>query len=641
MDILRIIENYKETKNIPKNVIRQMFPDWVKFYDGQQKQIILGFKNNLPLGKILHYARKDISVGKMQIYRDAFQCGFSIEQADKLVSLKFDDYQMLEIKEGLKRGFSPEQIMFYARPELTARQMEEIKYAFIQGLTVEHVQEFADVSFDLSKMREIRTQKALEVALRITGFKESDFTSSQLETIRYFLSGHYSKYFNKIENIELLINPELSEEQMKAIFYAISCNLPKEKIKLFAKPEFHAEHMVYIAECMTRKIPENQIKLLLNPNLSVEQIKEILTPFLERGQKLTTECLEVCTKYRFSEKQVKEIKKGFKDGLSKKQVLIYAKPEFDEKQMEQIRKGLKKKLPLEYVLFYANKNYTAEQMQEIRYAFLNGFSLEDVKRNFFDKDGKFKPIDFVREMRINTLMNELFSQIRYSPGNFNEDQIQWLKAGFLVGLNVKQVSIYAKPYFNDEEENRALIIKLLKDGKDEDAIKIYIEKAGEFDYSQKYKLLDGIRMGLTGEEIRICANPLFSAWQMEQIIEGFENGLSVDQVKIYARPEFDSSQMEEIKKGFLNGLTMEQTSVYAEPEINWQEMKKIRKFLLEHKRKSVNKLYKEIKNKIENTEEEELFITAYELKIKKDMCKEIIRSVEQKLPNKPKVKMRL
>ncbi len=129
--------------------------------------------------------------------------------------------------------------------------------------------------------------------------------------------------------------------------------------------------------------------------------------------------------------------------------------------------------------------------------------------------------------------------------------------------------------------------------------------------------------------------------QRKQIEKGLEQGLTIEQVRLYAKPEFDSDQMREIREGFLKGLSTDQIKLYATTDFDGLQMGVLRKFLLKHNNKPVNELYKKVKDKLNKTKEEQLFIEAYELKIKKNVCREIIRSVEQKIPQKPKIKMRL
>ena len=45
-------------------------------------------------------------------------------------------------------------------------------------------------------------------------------------------------------------------------------------------------------------------------------------------------------KKKFDDRQLAEIKKGKKNGLSKKEILLYAKPDFDNYKMRLIRKAL-------------------------------------------------------------------------------------------------------------------------------------------------------------------------------------------------------------------------------------------------------------------------------------------------------------
>ena len=79
------------------------------------------------------------------------------------------------------------------------------------------------------------------------------------------------------------------------------------------------------------------------------------------------------------------------------------------------------------------------------------------------------------------------------------------------------------------------------------------------------ELRSGLEHGLTIEQVRIYANPKFSAGQsdaqdnqMREIRLGLEHNLPLEQVRLYADQKIDCKQMQKIRTGFENGVTVEQ-----------------------------------------------------------------------------------
>lgn len=62
-------------------------------------------------------------------------------------------------------------------------------------------------------------------------------------------------------------------------------------------------------------------------------------------------------------------------------------------------------------------------------------------------------------------------------------------------------------------------------------------------------------------------------FQIQEIEEGLKHGLSVNQIEIYAKDCYDNMQMQEIRLGLEHGLSEPQMAVFLHPNISYEEMR--------------------------------------------------------------------
>ena len=62
-------------------------------------------------------------------------------------------------------------------------------------------------------------------------------------------------------------------------------------------------------------------------------------------------------------------------------------------------------------------------------------------------------------------------------------------------------------------------------------------------------------------------------FQLQEIEEGLKHGLSVNQIEIYAKDCYDNMQMQEIRLGLEHGLSEPQMAVFLHPNISYEEMR--------------------------------------------------------------------
>jgi hypothetical protein len=157
--------------------------------------------------------------------------------------------------------------------------------------------------------------------------------------------------------------------QMFKIREGFKRGLTVEQVKIYAKPEIHHYLMSEIQWCLTRSglITEDKIKSYVELKFNGDQIYQIRRGF-ENG--LSDKQVELYAKPEFEDDQMRAIRSGFEeDGLTIEQAKVFAKPEFNRNQMDEIKQGFKNALPMDKVMFYADTKFNAEQMRAIRKCF--------------------------------------------------------------------------------------------------------------------------------------------------------------------------------------------------------------------------------------------------------------------------------
>ena len=164
----------------------------------------------------------------------------------------------------------------------------------------------------------------------------------------------------------------------------------------------------------------------------------------------------------------------------------------------------------------------------------------------------------------------------YAKPEFDYFQKEEIKNGLKNGLSMEQISVYAKPEFDSHQ--MSVIISGFINGFIINGLSIEqvsVYAKPEFDGFQMEQIRTGFESGLSVEQVGVYAKPEFNEYQMREIRCGFNEGLSIEQVSVYAKPEFTCVQMSEIESGFKKGLSIEQISMYAKPEFYDYQMNQI------------------------------------------------------------------
>lgn len=142
-----------------------------------------------------------------------------------------------------------------------------------------------------------------------------------------------------------------------------------------------------------------------------------------------------------------------------------------------------------------------------------------------------------------------------------------LKEGFQKGLNLDQMKLIAQPRYS------ALRMQILEEGMEFGELLLWNES---FDALQLEQILEGRQNGLNHAQVKSYADPFFSNFQILEIRKGIENGLSEEKIALYRDNRYSDCQMRQIRIALEEKMSIEAILKFADPSLDWQDMKKIR-----------------------------------------------------------------
>lgn len=167
---------------------------------------------------------------------------------------------------------------------------------------------------------------------------------------------------------------------------------------------------------------------------------------------------------------------------------------------------------------------------------------------------------------------------RYLKQPYSDWQLLYICKGLEEGIDV---TLYDNPKLKPIQMQACM--EGLKKGLTKEQVAIYAKP--EFNWIQMEKIKAGLLDGLTEEQVAIYAKPEFNSEQMQSLLLILKEGVSLEQVALCAKPEFDWRQMMIIGNGLLNGLNEEQIAIYAKPEIDFQQMDRMLEEIVEAQKK--------------------------------------------------------
>ncbi len=207
----------------------------------------------------------------------------------------------------------------------------------------------------------------------------------------------------------------------------------------------------------------------------------------------------------FNPCQREEIRLGKENGLSDKEISIYAKHRFGSLAMREIRLGLEQRLDLDAIKMYANKKFNWMQMQAIREGFLMGLSKEQV--------------------------------LQYAKPSYRDWQMRSISYGFAYGLTLEESERIMGKFWRILEFAYTNHIPL-------ETFWFWMEKErSNLNEEQMKEVLLGALHGLGEKEIAKYDYNCFTPEQMREIRLGFEHGLTEDEIGVYANYHLEEQIM--------------------------------------------------------------------------------------------------
>ena len=206
-------------KNIFKNKKFEHKIDEDKFNEYQIRELKLGLKKGLDISL---YENPKYDYIQMREIRKGLESGID---ASKYSDPIYDYYQMKQIREGLEKGLD---VSLYLDPKYHYTQMSVIKDGLEEGLDVSI---YLDPRYDLTQMIEIR--EGLEKGLDVSIYANLKYNFSQMRQIRQGLE-------KGLDIDKLLMKIEIEKEENKKIQ---SCNCP------YCNKSYTLKDGYYLCEC--------------------------------------------------------------------------------------------------------------------------------------------------------------------------------------------------------------------------------------------------------------------------------------------------------------------------------------------------------------------------------------------------------
>lgn len=450
----------------------------------------------------------------------------TVEILEEVVSDKANFSKQLidEIFLGFENGLQVSQVREYVVPGLNEAQIKVIRVAVEKGLTSEQIKIFAHPEFEFSQMLEIRTgliQGLTKEQVKI--YAKKDLSAMQMSEIRMALSRGIDS-----EQVSLFTDKQFNERQMNNILVGMlnvmnsRSNWTKEAVMLYARPEINEQKMNVIMRMIQERIPVDKIK-----------------NYVDAG---------------FSEDQLCEIFKGFRNNLSQAEIDFYACKKYNYFQMCELRRSFESRIPIEEIRYYSCPKVESENMRAIVNCLQDGGSFVKIKkflgnRIFEKKDGIS---DAEAEMQI--------LRICYCISNkcFNDKVIEIIANGEYDSNCMKLLIEAIEDLKLDDEEINVIASSKIHD----------IEKINE--------MICGFVSGLTTEEVGSYANADYSANKMRIMRRFIKAGATSEEVNFFASDNYNEMQLESILMAFIkDGLTIEKIKSFVKPNMSYKKIDKI------------------------------------------------------------------
>lgn len=294
-----------------------------------------------------------LNAEQKKIIENASSYGAEEEQLKILESSGFSVSQMEELFEGIRDGLNERQLKIMANPVFLPAQMAEIRKGFTDGLTEEEILHIAKPGITAKQMSVLRRQSARKLMkeapelfrkediekLILTSRQQSEYLAKSMDEIHgmhKFMREHagagdedhlrkeLDEKNNRIERLEA--EAEDMKEEMEA--------LREENAALEASRNSMSQDMQKWKQAAMQKKPDD----------GIVSFDEILHECLHRRRRekkgKIPEIVRFMASGGFDESQLEQIRLGYENGLSMKEIRAYTKPGTEAGKMECMRKIL-------------------------------------------------------------------------------------------------------------------------------------------------------------------------------------------------------------------------------------------------------------------------------------------------------------
>lgn len=287
---------------------------------------------------------------------------------DELRALKFNKFQLVEIRKGLEYGLD---VSKYMDPALSWTEMEERRKEMKQSIDMTT---YREQDYDTAQLAEIR--RGIAKGLDVSQYDDKKYFAEQMREIRLGLEAGIPVIFYQDPQFDSYQMAEIRkgiEEGLDISTYATS-DIPYMKMRVIRESlmdglTFDRKYIsLYDSDILEQLhkayLDRVEIEEYVRRGYDADQIEEIRIAITEKLPDI-----DLYMKIEMRGESLREIRLGLESGLD---VALFAKPEYSWQQMHELRLGLEHQIDISQ---YSKALYLPAQMREIRLGIENNVDI--------------------------------------------------------------------------------------------------------------------------------------------------------------------------------------------------------------------------------------------------------------------------
>lgn len=318
-----------------------------------------------------------------------------------------------------------------------------------------------------------------------------------------------------------------------------------------------------------------KIQLLTNPQFNIFQVKEIKKGFFQ-GLNISQVSEYALPNYGYEE--MKEIRLAYQEGISNKLIKWMIDKKFYDRQIKEVVQGIKDNLECKQIGKYAKSSYSHLKMRYIRRAILYDFSsneIEDLKNLNFDYDNeKLRELVLRRKLKIEDF-RKMDSYVPRGSGPFDIYPNEKYKITLSLieeGWPIEKVIDFCACSRRDFENIQ--IKKFLEAGLTKDQIEFIGDKVTTIDDYSIVRL--AIERRVDFKIIRAFLEKELNDSQFHTAIELTEDNCTVNEALFLCRLTLDTHILEEYKWCLNQEFDWHKLSILNDLELPRKEIREVR-----------------------------------------------------------------